>query len=182
MTEIWKNINGYEGLYQISNLGRVKSLERRVRNNKNGGERIVKEALLNPTDNGKGYKIIGLRKNAHRKNYYIHRLVAENFLKNDENKKYVNHLDYDTTNNVVTNLEWCTQKENIRYSVAHMKKPRTKCKPTNTGEKYIIRIILSDGSYSYRVCISTKKIDKSFKSLDDAIAFRNEVIIQWQNQ
>ena len=85
-------------------------------------------------------------------------------------------------NNVVTNLEWCTQKENIRYSAAHMKKPRTKCKPTNTGEKYITRIILSDGNYSYRVCISTQKIDKTFRSLDDAMAFRNEVITQWQNQ
>lgn len=72
MTEIWKDIKGYEGLYQISNFGRVKSLARYVVNNKNGGKRLMEETLLYPSDNGNGYKIIGLRKSKVRKNHYIH--------------------------------------------------------------------------------------------------------------
>lgn len=182
MTEIWKDVKGYEGLYQISNLGRIKSLEHCVRNNKHDGKRIVKEALLHPTDNGNGYKIIGLRKATYRKNYYIHRLVAEHFLENPDNKKYVNHLDYDVTNNVVTNLEWCTQKENVEYSVERMKKPKTKCRTTNTGEKYIRKRKCTNGRFFYRVCIRNKQIDKTFNNLNDAISFRNEVMSKWQNQ
>lgn len=182
MTEIWKDIKGYEGLYQISNFGRVKSLARYVVNNKNGGKRLMEETLLHPSDNGNGYKIIGLRKSKVRKNHYIHRLVAEHFLRNPNNKKYVNHLDYNRANNAVTNLEWCTQKENIGYSIERMKKPKTKCKQTNTGEKYISERRYASGNPFYRVHIRNKQISKQFNNLSDAINFRDEVMLKWQNQ
>lgn len=96
MKEIWKDIKGYERLYQISNYGRVKSL---VFNNNICKKK--REKILSPTDNGKGYLIIGLRKNGKRKNYYIHRLVAEHFLKNDKNLKEVNHINFNKKNNSV---------------------------------------------------------------------------------
>ena len=175
MQEVWKDVKGYEGLYQVSNYGRVKSLERSVNNNKNGGKRKLPERIIVPTDNGNGYKIVGLHKERKRKNFYLHRLVAEHFLLNPQNKKYINHLDYDTSNNTVTNLEWCTQKENVAYSVSHMKKPRKKYKPTNTGEKYISKKISRNKTY-YVVNIATKGICKYFKCLNDAINYRNGVV------
>lgn len=176
MSEIWKDIAGYEGLYQVSSLGRAKSLARWVRNNKNGGLRLIKEHFVSQTDNGHGYKIVGLNNKHISKNKYVHRLVAEHFLSNPDGKKYVNHLDYDTANNAVANLEWCTQGENIAHSVERMRKPRTKCRPTNTGEKYITRCVYRSKHVSFRVTIKSIGISKGFKTLDDAIYFRNGVI------
>lgn len=174
--EIWKDIKGYEGLYQVSNLGRVKSLERRVCNHKSGSTRLIKEHTLTPTDNGYGYKVVYLLLNRNRKNHYVHRLVAEHFIDKPLGKDYVNHIDYDKSNNVVTNLEWCTQSENIEYSADRMKHPKTRCRTSNTGEKYISRRVYREKYITYRVVIRSKGIDKSFPTLDDALCFRNEVM------
>ena len=168
--EIWKDIAGYEGLYQVSNLGRVKSLERVVTNNKHGGKRIVQEAVMQATDNGHGYKIVGLNRERKRKNFYVHRLVASAFVPNPDNLTYINHLDYDRGNNAESNLEWCTQKQNTQYSSDRMKKPKSRCKATNTGYKYIG---LRNGRY--RVCVRLKA-DKSFGSLEEALTFREAVL------
>lgn len=111
MKEKWKRIAGYEELYEISNFGRVKSLTFR-----NGTTYRLKEKILSPTDNGKGYLIISLSKNTKRKNFYIHRLVAEAFLDNKKKLKEVNHIDCDTHNNCVNNLEWCDRSYNLKYS------------------------------------------------------------------
>jgi hypothetical protein len=101
--EIWKDINGTDGLYQISNLGRVKSFCR-------GKERILKIH-----DNGKGYYIVSLGRK--RKDVKVHRLVAKEFIPNPKNKKEVNHIDGNTKNNSVNNLEWVTHSENcIHYT------------------------------------------------------------------
>ena len=90
--EVWKDIRGYEGLYQISNYGRVKSLSR-FRNNRYGGY-WTKEIIMRSADDGGGYLIIILSKNGIRKHYKIHRLVAEAFIPNDDpiNKTQVNHI------------------------------------------------------------------------------------------
>lgn len=176
MKEIWKDIKGYEGYYQISNFGRVKSVERMVCNHKSGSTRLVQERFLSPTDNGHGYKMVKLNIRRTRTNKYVHRLVAEHFLDNPLKKKYINHLDYDTSNNAVTNLEWCTQSENVLHSIEHMRKPRTKSRPSNTGEKYITKRIYHGNCVRYRVLLRNKGIDKSFKTLEEAIYFRNEVI------
>lgn len=106
MEEIWKDIDEFEGLYQVSNLGNVKSLNY----NHTGKERNLKAR-----NNGWGYLFVKLYKNGNRKLFTIHRLVAKAFIPNPENKREVNHKDENKTNNRVDNLEWMTSKENINY-------------------------------------------------------------------
>ena len=101
--EEWKDIEEYEGLYQVSNLGRVKSL---YWNN----ERIMKTAK-----DKDGYLLVNLYKNKKGKSYLVHRLVAMAFIPNPNNLPEVNHKDEDKTNNNVDNMEWCGRKYNINY-------------------------------------------------------------------
>lgn len=101
MKEIWRNISGYENLYQISNLGRVKSIKR---------NKIRKTGM-----SGK-YKSVILHKNNKPKAFTIHRLVAIAFIENPENKEQVNHIDENKLNNNVDNLEWCTRSENALHT------------------------------------------------------------------
>lgn len=114
MKEIWKDIKEYEGLYQISNLGNVKSLERHVKT-KNNIISTIPNKILKPLDNGSKYLTVHLRKDGKRKVHYIHRLVAENFIGEIKDKD-INHKDFDTYNNNLNNLEICSRKENIQYS------------------------------------------------------------------
>lgn len=106
--EIWKDIQGYEGLYQISNKGRVKSLHYKVGN---------KEEILKPHSR-KEYYAIGLFKNGKQHHYGIHRLVAIAFIPNPNNLPIVNHKDINQHNNCVENLEWCTAQYNSTYADA----------------------------------------------------------------
>lgn len=105
--EIWKDISGYEGLYQVSNLGRVKSLENRSNHKK---EKILASHIRNQ------YYGVTLYKDSHYKNYTIHRLVAEAFIPNPDNLPEVNHKDENKLNNYVDNLEWCTRQYNNTYN------------------------------------------------------------------
>ena len=102
--ELWKDIPEYEGLYQVSNYGRIKSLH-----NYRGKGNIIKPKIKN------NYYQIGLRKNNIRKWFSIHRLVAENFILNSQNLPQVNHKDENKLNNYVDNLEWCTVLYNNTY-------------------------------------------------------------------
>lgn len=111
--EIWKDIVGYEGLYQISNFGRIKSVERVVIK-KNDRKNYVKETVLRFGINTSGYYIVSLYKNAKPKTHRVHRIFATEFLPNYENKPNINHIDGDKLNNNLHNLEWVTQKENIQ--------------------------------------------------------------------
>jgi len=110
MKEIWKPIKGYEGLYEVSNLGRVKSLPK----NGNG----FKEIILKSGNSTGGYKFVVVNKRK-KKNFAIkvHRLVAFAFIPNPENKPCVNHIDSNPLNNRCENLEWCTHKENMKHAV-----------------------------------------------------------------
>ena len=101
MEEIWKDIEGYKGLYQVSNLGRVKS----IRNN------IIKK----PSKLPRGYLQICLCKNGNLKYISIHRLVAQAFIPNSKNLPCVNHKDCNPSNNIVSNLEWINHKDNNDY-------------------------------------------------------------------
>lgn len=114
MEEIWKDIPGYEGLYQVSNLGRVKSLERSVIKGQ-GGLYKIEEKIMKGSKDGSGYLFVQLCKEGKRKFYKIHRLVASAFLDNPNNLSELNHKDEDKTNNRVDNLEWCNHKYNSNY-------------------------------------------------------------------
>ena len=117
MNEIYKDIPGYEGLYQISNLGNVKSLKR--------------NKILAKNNNGNGYLYACLSKDGQAKNYYIHRLVSQAFIPNPDNKPEVNHKDENKENNCVENLEWVTSKENTNYG-SRTKRASENCqKPIN---------------------------------------------------
>ena len=121
MKEIWKDIEGYEGLYQVSNIGRVRSLDRCVE--RNGGISFIKGRILKPARCGRqcNYWFVGLSKNGKVKQHYIHRLVAQAFIPNPENLPEVNHKDERPENNCVDNLEWCTALYNLTYNDRHIK-------------------------------------------------------------
>ena len=110
MKESWKDIKGYEGLYQISNLGRVRSVDRLDSANHRLKGRI-KSTSIRPN----GYENVILCKNSKSKGYSVHRLVAQAFIPNPENKPQINHIDENKANNKVSNLEWVTRKENINH-------------------------------------------------------------------
>lgn len=105
--EIWKDVVGYEGLYQVSNLGRVKSCVHFTHKK----DIILKENIKNG-----GYVYVNLYKNHKGTKFYVHRLVANAFLTQYNDRQYVNHIDCNKRNNNVENLEYCTQKENIDHS------------------------------------------------------------------
>ena len=169
--EEWRDVVGYEGRYMVSNYGRVKSLSRVTQ--LNGRTRTEPEVMMSFTYRS-GYPTLILRKDGERKSAQVHRLVATAFLENPQNYPIVNHLDFDRTNNKVNNLEWCTQKQNIRWSSCNMRKPRVNCKKTNTGEKYITKT----KSGTFRVYVHSKGDGRtrSFKTLSEAIAFRDEEV------
>lgn len=104
--EIWKDIYEFEGYYQVSNFGNIRSLDRF------DGVNYRKGQLIKPILKYNGYLQVGLRKNNKRKYFSIHRLVAIHFIDNPDNKKQVNHIDCNKQNNKVNNLEWVTPKEN----------------------------------------------------------------------
>lgn len=105
MQEIWESINGYEGLYDVSNLGRVRSLKRATTRGI-----VLKQTMKH------GYMHVCLSKENKPSTKSVHRLVAEAFIANPMNKPVVNHIDGDKTNNAVSNLEWATHSENELHS------------------------------------------------------------------
>ena len=111
--EIFKDVKGYEGLYQISNYGNCKSLKRYVSHHR-GGKRLIKERILKKYKNKEGYELLCLTKNGTQKTRTVHQLVAESFLNHKPNrhKLVVNHIDFNRNNNHLSNLEVITQREN----------------------------------------------------------------------
>lgn len=154
MTEEWKPVVGYEGLYEVSNKGRVRSIDR-LRKGKHQNMCRMQGKMLKPIIQN-GYLIVSLVKDAKCRHYRVHRLVAEAFIPNDDlEKSHVNHIDGDKTNNSVENLEWCTYRENaihaIRTGLWHSTKGKTinQAAP-NSCQRYKpseIELIMS-GSYT----------------------------------
>lgn len=159
--EVWKDINGYEGFYQVSNLGRIKSLSRKVWTGKylkNIEEKIKSNAYC------KGYDCIHLYKNGEYKQFRINRLVAETFIPNPNNLPEVNHKDEDKINNKVDNLEWCTSKYNANYGTRNVR-------VAEKTRKKIIGVNLKDGS---QLELSHSEVAKEYGLNPSAI--RNNLI------
>lgn len=109
MVEIWKDIEGFEGIYQVSNRGRVRSLDRKVYNY------IKKGRVLKAYDNGHHYQYLTLSNGTNKGKYYIHILVANAFIDNPNGYEQVNHKDFDKTNNSINNLEWVSRAQNVEH-------------------------------------------------------------------
>ena len=138
MQEVWKDIKGFEGKYQISNLGRVKSLQRNGR-----PERILRLNLI------KGYAYTTLSNGSRdKKKLKVHRLVAEAFIPNPHNKPEVNHIDGDKRNCKVENLEWVTHQENCKHAY-------------ETG-------LRTDNVYVNQIDVNTGEVIATFKSMKEA--------------
>lgn len=173
MTEIWKDIQGYEGLYQVSNLGRVKSLARIL----NDG-RIWKEKIIKPAKSGSGYMQVTLYKNNIKKPFRIHRLVAEAFIPNPLNLPFVNHKDENKANNFVGtpennytdgNLEWCTREYNINYGTAIERISKTKTGIYNTKKSKTVLQLEKDGSL-VRIWPSVREVERQLGYKNSNIA------------
>lgn len=168
--EEWRDIKGYEGKYQISNMGNIRSLWRYKPSGR--GKYVTKEIStkeLKRIKNDKlGYQIVTLLKDGIRERKLIHRLVAEAFLPNPNNLPIVNHIDYNPSNNNVGNLEWCSQKQNVRHSLCHF--PKYKFRSTNSGEHHIFKT--PNNTFTVRV----GKPQKTFKTLEEAILHRDKII------
>ena len=124
MKEVWKDIQDYEGFYQVSNLGRIKSL---------GNSKTRKEKILKPIYHKQYYQIT-LSKNNIRIQYRVHRLVAEAFIPNPDNLPQVNHKDENKLNNYVDNLEWCDALYNNNYKDKGKRISKTKTGHTVSQE------------------------------------------------
>lgn len=169
MKEKWKDIKGYEGLYQISSLGRVKSLARSTKNQYCKSNYIMKSEVQKS-----GYKKIGLYKNRKQTYFSIHRLVAEAFIPNPNNYPCVNHKDENKNNNNVINLEWCTYEYNncygtrlLRLSNSRKKKVAQYDKKNNLlkiweSEEEAIKT-LGISNHIYDVCNNLRKTCGGYK-------------------
>lgn len=153
--EIWKDIIDYEGIYQISNIGRVKSLDRNILYS-NGKTHFQKGKELNGFLNTSGYWSVDLYKRGKSKKFYIHRLVAIAFIPNPFNKTEINHIDEDKLNNCVENLEWCTSSENKLAGTVIKRANKTR-KEKGVGEKPIIQFDLQHN------------LIKEYKNINEAI-------------
>ena len=149
MEEVWKSIDGYEGLYEVSNLGRVRSLDRVVyrsyKGHPNWPMKVKGRVLRSGTDRG-GYSFVILQ-NKGKRCRLVHRLVAEAFMSNTENKEEINHIDGNKKNNSVDNLEFCTPSENMRHAF-------------NTGLRKLVKVRAIEPK--------TGKVFMVFRSVADA--------------
>jgi len=165
--EIWKDIKGYEGLYQISNLGNVKSLFRYKK-------------TLKPFFR-KQYFSVNLSKNNNFKTFTVHRLVAENFIINPENKLQVNHIDGNKLNNNIDNLEWNTAKENTNHALLlGLKKVGCESSRSKLNKEQILEIRKIYNPHIISLNILAEKFNVSKKTILSIIqkkTYKNEINI-----
>lgn len=140
MDEIWKSVRGFEGYYEVSNLGRVRSVDRHIYDKVRKCDRLLKGRVLSTRDNGNGYKGVMFCKEHKLYQMYVHRLVAEAFIPNPNNYPVVNHKDENKGNNSRYNLEWCDGSYNNNYGTRTQRWYETRIKngtidPSHIGSK-----------------------------------------------
>jgi hypothetical protein len=140
--EIWKDVVGYEGIYEISNLGRVKSLERSEWCGRNNSIRVRKEKFLTCGINRRGYRTAHLCKNGKINGHMVHRIVALAFIPNPNNLPHINHIDGNSSNNHIENLEWCDPKHNVNHAYEN--------ELTTTSDKTTLIHIETGESFHFR--------------------------------
>lgn len=148
MNETWKPIKGYEGSYEVSNLGNVRGLNRVVQ--RRTSDRFVKGQIMSKHLMPNGYETVMLRDHGHKKRFYVHRLVAEAFLPNEDNLREVNHKDENKSNNVLENLEWCSHSYNMKYAGGSIRRIKNRRKPVvviDHGEPIRFESIASAASW-----------------------------------
>lgn len=165
--EEWKDIAGFEGLYQVSNLGRIKSLKRKIRAN-TCGKRIMPERILTACVAGNGYFLVVLCKEGKHYNKMIHRLVAETFLPNPHKLKEVNHKDENKLNNNLSNLEWCDRKYNANYGTGVERQKITRA--NNPNDRYARLAVGRMNSKKIRQITISGEIIQTFNSMKEASA------------
>ena len=164
MNEIWKDIEGYEGTYQVSNTGKVKRIKTLIKC-KNGHNFTLKEHYIYLNDKGGNYLTVNLNKENKTKRFYVHRLVAKAFIENVNNKSEVNHIDGNKHNNKVKNLEWVTRSENLKHAWDNELFDREK-------RRNIARIIALNNRNIYKVYrynVKTKEI-KEYEKIQDTFS------------
>lgn len=163
MQEEWRDIVGYEGMYQVSNLGNVKRLKDQIfvidDKQRRQYTKIINEKILHQFADNNGYKIV----NINAKRTRVHRLVAEAFLCNCEQKPFVNHKDGNKSNNNVANLEWCTASENTLHAYA-----------TGLLDLHGFYEKTEEHKRKIVMCDDSGKVIKRFNSITDAFAFFGE--------
>ena len=158
--EVWKPITNFEGLYEVSNYGRIKSLGRTIRL-RNNGYKIFPERILK-TQLWKGYERTQLTKDGKSYTVKVHRVVAKEFIKNPNNLPQVNHKDENKTNNKADNLEWCTQSYNNNFGTKNQRMVETNKKKGNTKKccEAMLRVTIKGV-----ICITT---GEKFDSISSA--------------
>lgn len=137
MEEIWKPVKDFEGYYEVSNLGRVRSVDRIVYDTVRKCNRLLKGKVLTIRDNGHGYKGVMFCKEHKIYNKYVHRMVAETFIPNPNNLPCINHKDEDKSNNAASNLEWCTYLYNTTYGTGPQRRIQTNIDKGNFNPAHI---------------------------------------------
>lgn len=148
--EVWRPVNGYEGLYEVSDQASVKSLDRTIQTTR--GPRRIRGRLLKPKANSSGYLQIALFKDRKRKEKLLSRVVAEAFCEKPDGCNIVNHLDCDISHNWASNLEWTTDLGNVRHAIEHQRRP---VRPVLRGDDKLypmLTMVEADGYSSSAVC------------------------------
>lgn len=158
MTEVWKEITGFEGLYEISNIGRVRSLDRWVEYEHLGASRrkFLKGRLLRESIGTTGYLMVSLCKNSRPKPFAVHRLVALAFVDGQSRERnHVDHIDGDKLNNCAENLRWCTNRENHNFELARNRNSKGQ-KESEICRRNLVQV--HESKQKPIMCLETKQI------------------------